>query len=81
MTNRVSILNNGHDPYIGDNGCKLSGGELQRFNIIRSLLREASIYIFDEPTHYLDEESKKILFEKLRELRENNKTVIIITHD
>lgn len=33
---------------------KLSGGELQRFTILLTLLRDVNIYIFDEPTSYLD---------------------------
>ena len=32
----------------------LSGGELQRFAIIISLLKKANIFVFDEPTSYLD---------------------------
>lgn len=32
----------------------LSGGELQRFTIIITVLQKANIYVFDEPTSYLD---------------------------
>lgn len=32
----------------------LSGGELQRFTIMITILQKANIYVFDEPTSYLD---------------------------
>jgi ATP-binding cassette subfamily E protein 1 len=33
---------------------KLSGGELQRFAILMILIQNVNVYVFDEPTSYLD---------------------------
>lgn len=65
---------------IGDNGSKLSGGERQRLNIIRTLLKPADIYIFDEPTNFLDVINEQLFFRKLEQLQSLNKTIIIISH-
>lgn len=45
---------------VGDNGDKLSGGQKQRLNLIRSLLKDAGIYIFDEPSNFLDTLNRKV---------------------
>ena len=65
---------------IGDNGNKLSGGERQRLNLVRALLKESEVYIFDEPTNFLDNHNRELIFEKLKDLKNKGKTVIVITH-
>ena len=42
-----------------------SGGELQRLCIIRTLLRNKPIEIYDEPTHYLDKSTGEKVFDFL----------------
>lgn len=59
----------------------LSGGEKQKIAIVRCLLKNSDIYIFDEPTSSLDIQSSKILKKEIQSLVENNKIVIIISHD
>ena len=61
---------------------ELSGGELQRVAIAATLLREAEIYLFDEPSAYLDVE-QRLGFGKLinRFVEETAKTCMIIDHD
>lgn len=59
----------------------LSGGEQQRVAVAKLLLCERDIYFFDEPTKGMDAEFKKIFSEILYELRSNDKTIIIISHD
>lgn len=49
------------DFVIGDNGDKLSGGQKQRVNLVRSLLKDAAIYIFDEPSNFLDAFNRQVL--------------------
>lgn len=66
---------------IGDNGNKLSGGERQRLNIIRTLLKNSEIYIFDEPTNFLDSFNRHKFFSKLEQMKSTNKTIIIVSHD
>ncbi|MDO8064177.1 ATP-binding cassette domain-containing protein [Candidatus Phytoplasma bonamiae] len=59
---------------------ELSGGQLQRANIIRSLIKNADIIIADEPTGNLDSVSSNLVFQKLKEISEK-KLVIVVTHD
>ncbi len=66
-----------YDVYIST----LSGGEKQRINIIRAIIKEPQLLILDEPTTYLDIISKKILKECLRELKENGTTIVGIFHE
>jgi ABC-type bacteriocin/lantibiotic exporter with double-glycine peptidase domain len=64
---------------VGVSGSNLSGGQKQMVNFTRSLLKDAPILILDEPTSALDANTKKMVLELIKKLR--NKTVIIITHD
>jgi len=59
----------------------LSGGQKQRISIARAIYRDAKIYIFDEITSALDGDSKKNILGFIKYLKENNKTIIFITHD
>ncbi len=58
----------------------LSVGEQQRVEILKLLFRQASIMIFDEPTAVLTPSERERLFETLRSLRSQGKTIILITH-
>ena len=58
----------------------LSGGQKQRVSIARALINNPNIILADEPTGALDEESKVIIMDILKELSKI-KTVVIITHD
>lgn len=59
----------------------LSGGEQQRLALAMALLKEPDILILDEPTKGLDAEFKQRLAEKIRELKQNGVTVIMVSHD
>ncbi len=58
----------------------LSVGHLQRVEILKALYREADILILDEPTGVLTPAEADHLFRILRGLREQGKTIILITH-
>jgi len=58
--------------------CSLS--TQQRVEILKILLRGASILIFDEPTAVLTPQETKELFKAFRELAQDGKTIIFITH-
>lgn len=61
---------------------QLSGGQQQRVSIGRALVNNPALMLADEPTGNLDSENSKEIISLLRKLnRENNQTVIIITHD
>ncbi len=60
---------------------QLSGGEQQRVSIARSLATQAPIILLDEPTANLDIAHSLSLFNLLRELAQQGKTIIFSTHD
>lgn len=61
---------------------QLSGGERQRLAIVCGLVKNAKLFIFDEPTAYLDEENKRIIFSIIKELaHQSNKMVLVASHD
>ena len=64
---------------IGERGLQVSGGEKQRIGIARALYYNREIYIFDEATNALDDETEKIILENLKNFLKN-KIVIFISH-
>jgi putative ABC transport system ATP-binding protein len=61
---------------------QLSGGQQQRVSIGRALMNNPALLLADEPTGNLDSENSREIISLLRKFnRENNQTVIIITHD
>lgn len=68
------------DTVIGEKGTSLSGGQLQRLGIARSLYSNPDILILDESTNALDKETQKKIINNLF-LNYKNKTIIIISHD
>ena len=59
---------------------QLSVGEQQRVEILKALYREARILIMDEPTAVLTPQEADALFQTLRAMAEEGKTVIFISH-
>jgi len=59
----------------------LSGGEAQRVTIARAMINNPSFVIADEPTAHLDTKLSRELMEILGRLKEDNKTVLIASHD
>ena len=59
---------------------QLSGGELQRMAICATILRDADVYFFDEPSSYLDIHERMRIVRIIQELAET-KRVIVIEHD
>ena len=61
--------------------CELSGGQQQRVAIARALMLSPKILCFDEPTSALDPELTGEVLRVIRELRDENTTMIIVTHE
>ena len=60
---------------------KLSGGEQQRIAIARLLLKPSELILADEPTGSLDLENRDFIIQEMLNLKENGKTIVIVTHD
>lgn len=60
---------------------KLSLGTKQKVLMIATILKEASLYVFDEPLIALDLSSKRLFKEDVEMLIKNGKTVVISTHN
>lgn len=58
-----------------------SRGMLQRLTIARAILHDPAIVLFDEPYTGLDQEASAILDELLQNLAQQNRTIIMTTHD
>ena len=72
-------LKDGYHEQIGERGIKLSGGQIQRVGLARSLYKNSEIIIFDEATNSLDTETERLIMEELYSL-EKNLTIIIVAH-
>lgn len=58
----------------------LSGGEAQRVEIARALVRDCEIYLLDEPLAAQDAASKVRIITLLKKLRDEGKTILVIAH-
>jgi ATP-binding cassette subfamily E protein 1 len=59
----------------------LSGGELQRVAVAAALSREVDVYLFDEPSSYLDVKQRLQVAKAIRSLKEAGKTIVVAEHD
>lgn len=58
----------------------LSGGEAQRIEIARALVRDCDIYLLDEPLSAQDSASKERIIGLLQQLKREGKTVVVVAH-
>ena len=68
------------DHHIGDGGLSLSGGQKQKINILRALVRKPDILVLDEPYAALDTKTKTKLSAYLLQYSKEN-LLIIVSHE
>jgi ATP-binding cassette, subfamily B, bacterial PglK len=79
LLNNTNISSDKINTSIGENGTKLSGGQMQRLNIARSLYDDPKIFVFDEITNNLDQNSKILIMNLILNLKKD-KIIFISTH-
>lgn len=58
----------------------LSGGQKRRVSIARSLINDPDVLILDEPTTGLDPQARHVLWDRLYQLKEQGRTLVLTTH-
>jgi ATP-binding cassette, sub-family E, member 1 len=76
ITEKLSLGN-----FINNDVNKISGGELQRVAIAASVLKSGNIYLFDEPTSYLDIKQRVNISKFIQSLADEKTAVLVIEHD
>lgn len=60
---------------------ELSGGQQQRVFLARAIAQEADLLMFDEPFNNVDQQTETIIFDIFAELKAQQKTLLVISHD
>lgn len=60
---------------------QLSGGQQQRVFLARALAQEADLYFMDEPMAGVDAATERIVFDLLRSLSDEGRTIVVVHHD
>ena len=60
---------------------QMSGGERQRASVARSLINDPSLVLADEPTGNLDTTTRDEIFKIFKDIKKNQTTIIMVTHD
>ncbi len=80
--NAIALLKQmGLEEKINSYPCELSGGQSQRVAITRALALNPKILCFDEPTSALDPELTGEVLKAIRSLKDQDRTMIIVTHE
>jgi ATP-binding cassette subfamily C protein CydC len=79
MLDFIDGLPDGIDTWVGEAGKLLSGGQARRLAVARAILKDAPIWLLDEPTEGLDRETAQSLLEAVMD-QTAGRTLVLITH-
>ena len=79
LHDQIVKLPRGYDTYAGELGGLISGGQAQRLNIARAIIKDAPILLFDEVTSALDAENEELVREYMH-AQAGRKTIMVIAH-
>ena len=79
LDQEVENMQAGMDTKIGDKGSGLSGGQMERLALARTLVHQKSVMVLDDPFSALDVKTEKEVFANLRNLCKDS-IVILISH-
>lgn len=74
----ITELPDGYDTVLGERGCGLSEGQMQRIAVARAIYSGCPVLLLDEATSALDGETERQMLSAMREL--NDRTIFFITH-
>jgi len=75
----IAALPEGYDTQVGEAGLRLSAGEVKRIGLARAFLRDAPLWILDEPTALLDTDLEAFVRDSLQALPAD-RTLLLISH-
>lgn len=81
LMKHINNLPNGIHTQIGDSGLFLSGGQKQRLAIARAFYNDKSVFIFDESTSALDQNSADKIVNQINDLSNSGATILMISHN
>lgn len=76
----IETLPQGYDTQLGANGHNLSGGQMQRVAIARAIYGQPQLLVFDEANSHLDPQGETELGQLITSLKQQGKTVVVMTH-
>ena len=77
----INSLEDGIYTVTGERGLLLSGGQRQRISLARAFYKNKQIFIFDESTSALDEESAQRILDQINIMSSSGATIILISHN
>jgi len=77
----INNLEQGIFTKTGERGLLLSGGQRQRISLARAFYKQKQIFIFDESTSALDEESAQRILDHINSMSSSGATIILISHN